>query len=1280
LFSNTAGNDNNAFGYYALRANTTGYNNSAFGKTSLVANTVGVDNSAFGRNTLASNINGSNNSAFGAYSLASNTTNANSAFGAQALYDLTAGTSNTAIGFATGRGITTGNYNTILGANVTGLSTTLSNNIIIADGQGNRRINVDSNGNVGIGTTNPSSLLEVYNGDIKINNTYKIGWRYSSGDTSMYNSIESSYNDTTTGIAYKAGSWTGNQTITCHNFQTYTSGWQSRLVILQNGNVGIGTTSPADKLSIVNGNISLSDSYKLYNGSAADSAGLYFSSNQVNISGYSGIIFRSSATNITSQTERMRIDTTGQIKFNGYTSTSSFPGTAAGLIAFDSSGNLITIASGGGGGGVTGSGTTSYVARWTSSSAIGTGVLYDNGTNVGIGTTSPGVKLDVIGGIRSFLSAGNYGLITNGSFQAVGDHNATLMLDLDNTGAADLVNIKKSGTSRFYIKNDGNVGIGTTSVTAKFDIRQTSAATGLKVFVNDTTTAKIAEFVGYDNSLGDTTRMVVQAGGSVGIGTTSPTGELHVYGSQPAFRIQSSVSGNMQFGQWDTTYNRIQSSGRDFLLISTDATNLIFSTNTTERMRITSGGNVGIGTTSPVSKLTVQGDINVNYNSTSTNYVQRTFVTAHAVGNRGAILRFGMDDGSFSGMSVENIASSAAGYNSQFIDFKTHEGGISADTRMRISPTGNVGIGTTSPDSKLHVFAGTAGTFTPHGNIDDLLVEVNTDGGITIATPDANGSHIAFASPSNNLAAYIRGQYGAGTTSNLAFYTDSVLAVYMRNGNVGIGTTSPASKLYVVSSGIPIARFDGSSVAASSVTEIDILGPQSNGDLNLGVGGSTFTDATNNIQNKAYVTAASGLSGLNLRSDSGYVQITAGGVASSNEVARFTSSGNVGIGTTNPTNKLEVVGSIAYVPSVGNPIFISNDATYGTSGTGRYVAVGFGGLSNGANKIFAHNTGEDGLYICSATSRSINFRAGGSATDHVSINNLGSVGIGTTSPETKLHIYSSATTGEIRLGGGNGSGNARMYFQAHASTAYIDMYGNNQHLPLYINANPLIFNGGNVGIGTTSPNSPLEIAGTTGKNYSASTAATLKLRDTATAATNVGGAIQFQGYKISTSNIGNFVAIDGVKENSTSGDESGTFRVFTSNSSGTLSEKIRVTSDGNVGIGTTSPSTKLEVIGTITCTTLVETSSIVAKTNVRKLSSQKDKISKLSPVSFNYKNDNKRSLGLIAEEVAKVYPELVEYDGGQPLGVNYSKLTAVLISTVNELVAEVAELKKQLNK
>jgi hypothetical protein len=106
----------------------------------------------------------------------------------------------------------------------------------------------------------------------------------------------------------------------------------------------------------------------------------------------------------------------------------------------------------------------------------------------------------------------------------------------------------------------------------------------------------------------------------------------------------------------------------------------------------------------------------------------------------------------------------------------------------------------------------------------------------------------------------------------------------------------------------------------------------------------------------------------------------------------------------NTGTALLVAGTIAYKPSVGNNVVIGNDATYGTSGTGRYVGIGFGGLSNSANKIFAHNMGEDGLYICSATSRGIYFRANGGSTDHVAITSGGSMGIGTSSPSQKLHV------------------------------------------------------------------------------------------------------------------------------------------------------------------------------------------------------------------------------------------------------------------------------------
>jgi len=150
LYSNTVGNDNVAIGDFALYLNTEGHNNAAMGSSALYSNTEGDVNIAIGRNALYSNTLGSYNVAVGYNTFA----------------EITEGVDNTVLGSNSGRGITTGDYNTILGANVTGLAADLSNNIIIADGQGNQRINVISNGNVGIGDVSPAALLTVGSGDL----------------------------------------------------------------------------------------------------------------------------------------------------------------------------------------------------------------------------------------------------------------------------------------------------------------------------------------------------------------------------------------------------------------------------------------------------------------------------------------------------------------------------------------------------------------------------------------------------------------------------------------------------------------------------------------------------------------------------------------------------------------------------------------------------------------------------------------------------------------------------------------------------------------------------------------------------------------------------------------------------------------------------------------------------------------------------------------------------------------------------------------------------------
>ena len=236
------------------------------------------------------------------------------------------------------------------------------------------------------------------------------------------------------------------------------------------------------------------------------------------------------------------------------------------------------------------------------------------------------------------------------------------------------------------------------------------------------------------------------SGGNVGIGTSSPTGELHIAGANPAFRIQGNTSGNMQFGQWDGSTNRIQASGRDFSLITTDATNMLFSTNNTERMRITSGGNVGIGTTTPDSTLTVNG----------TNSSQIRLRSADT--NRGFIY---VDSGEI-----------AFGSNTDLpINLQTNGG-----TRLSIRPNGNVGIGTSSPSIPV-------GRGMHIQGVDEIAYFRLSVAGMT-------GYDVYKAGFDGYLFNRDNGHIIIGTNNTERIRVNNT-------GNVGIGTTAPSERLHV---------------------------------------------------------------------------------------------------------------------------------------------------------------------------------------------------------------------------------------------------------------------------------------------------------------------------------------------------------------------------------------------------------------------------------------------------------------------------------------------------
>lgn len=153
LASNLVGDGNTAVGWDALNANTDFFN-TAVGSGALKFNTTGTQNVAVGADALQGNTAGIRNVAIGTDALynfdyTTPTNGGNTAVGDSAGIGITTGVLNTIIGLGdsnVGLGITTGSGNTIIGGGVTGLSPTLTNNIILADGVGNQRLNIDSAG------------------------------------------------------------------------------------------------------------------------------------------------------------------------------------------------------------------------------------------------------------------------------------------------------------------------------------------------------------------------------------------------------------------------------------------------------------------------------------------------------------------------------------------------------------------------------------------------------------------------------------------------------------------------------------------------------------------------------------------------------------------------------------------------------------------------------------------------------------------------------------------------------------------------------------------------------------------------------------------------------------------------------------------------------------------------------------------------------------------------------------------------------------------------------
>jgi hypothetical protein len=551
-------------------------------------------------------------------------------------------------------------------------------------------------------------------------------------------------------------------------------------------------------------------------------------------------------------------------------------------------------------------------------------ITIDSSEKVGIGTTAPSEKLVVnvnSTGIKAGLILNN----EHGYGSGVGLASTALQFGRDNTpdGGQTVISGQiysgnesettsnpgfmafstKSGvspytlTERMRINSSGNVGIGNSSPTSNLTIGS-AQSDGLE-FTYDTTNTyrnRIANYwdsstdtrmdfqIGPTGGVAPTTIMSVGYGGRVGIGTTAPYSKLDVVSN-----VSRNSGGTARFGKRaddglflhsdasSTSYNWMITTqdtvNKGFEIIpSTAAGNIVFTT--PAFVIIADTGNVGIGTSAPDSPLEISGADDTRLKLT--------------------------DTGDSSELMLRSDGVNTQIYTNTAHDLGIYTSGNVGQLHLKQS-NGNVGIGTASPSSRLHVHS-TA----------DTQIRISADNSMALHQDAAwnsnmyfgayyDGSNIVYGQTGRGAFRMVNLHDGDSSPQHIAFYGanagtagntvswNGVGLAMDEDGNVGIGTTSPATELQ-------IGDYTDS---AETIT----LATSSNG-----TGRINFYDNNNTEGGSIRVVGETGGSKMYFANRWN---------TDSDEVTFDLVNGRVGIGTENPTMPLSVqAASNAYAISM----------------------------------------------------------------------------------------------------------------------------------------------------------------------------------------------------------------------------------------------------------------------------------------------------------------------------------------------------------------------------